>query len=165
MHRSLACRLAAVVIAVGVTVPAYVLASTSVAAAASQVTCTKLSGTAQNQKLSDCSGGPPGLFGSEAAGKGTAKSTPNDSPPPGYQQAINTQWGPKGNGLTTMTGINVTTERGGPCGPGKVTITETGVVYEGNGVASELVSDTLSATICRGAYKTEKLLKHTTYDT
>jgi hypothetical protein len=129
-------------------VASLALTSNAAATGSSQVTCAKLTATEAGGLQSKCTG-PSNLFGTEKVGKGKMISA-STSAPAGYQHGSIATWGPGGSGGTTTQGLNGTLTSGGACGSAKKWGTEvmTGKVVSGTGNATELVGDTVSATLC-----------------
>ena len=145
---------------IAVSVPAGMLVEAGAANAAgtTQMTCTKLKGTATSQAVGGCSG--PALIVGTKPGKGVGTSVPSAAIM-GYQQAATTTWGKGGVGGTSTSGINYVTG-GTACGK-SLEIVETSTIVSGTGPAAVLVGDVGSATVCYSTTKgTIVLLKGTT---
>ena len=149
---------------IAVSVPAGLLAESGTAqASGSQITCTKLKGTATAQSIAGCSG-PAAIIGSKP-GKGVASGA-TTATPPGYQAGSLTTWGTGGAGGTSTAGANYTTSTTGACGTKLLTISETTTVLSGTGAATALVGDVGTATLCYSAAKNKiALLKGTSLTT
>jgi hypothetical protein len=172
MHHKILARVAAVALLAGVVAPVTAIAvgaGTASASGGTQVTCTSLKGSATgNTTLSDCTTTLAGLFGTgksaEKPGKGTASATTTceSSCTGGWDVITDTSWGKKGVGGTDTAGSNYTLSgpgAGTPCGTKETTITETGSVLSGTGVAAALAGDSSSGTVClssKGALKNPK---------
>jgi hypothetical protein len=153
MRRTFVGRIVAVSLAVGVISPVAATiagSGTNAFASGQQITCTKLSGNASTQKLSNCTG-PTAILGTKV-GKGTGTSTLLGTAPAGYQEGSTTTWGKKGAGGTSTSGTNITSTtapgKGTPCGKKAETLVEAQTVLSGTGAAASLAGDTSTGTVC-----------------